>query len=663
MARTPRTGDSREISTAMRRIWTYTRAVNRRPRGSPTDGQPALAQEKVVAGEGTRSLTRTDLVAVGLLVLFLVALFLWLTLISPRPYTIVENDLENDYFYNSLTYHDGYACLGSRHPGMPARFSFLILFRLFGADTGPQLQAALNWSYGGIFLLTAAAVVWFHVRVRSFAAPWPSFLAAIVALTTPPAMGFYNHFGSDSFVLPFGLVLVGLGWTMLRGGRPPLPGAMAGVGAVSGLCLSTKLTFFPIVMALGLSLTLAAVLRSDSQLAAGGPRSQPRRAFAAATSFWFALAAAHLLICLPLGTGLFWVWRHTLTRPDAFPTGGSVLYQVARSAAHLLEVDPGLMALLVASVAVLIWRAVGRWLGLAVPARAVVSPTVPEVVFLVGSLAGLAYTLAASSFAVGTFRDAGFSLRNTGPSLLVLPVLILCAWGGSQASGRSTGSSKWALLAAVVVATFATAAHVARRERFLGDYTRYSAAATGRFAELRRPGTRVAVWEKNACGTLGEINFRLWGNYRWYRQDAYDDITLSRFPEFTFFPLRDVGRPDRPPDTGLPPVQHSRRGAARLVALLAAPIHRVQQACLPYRDTSEYGRVEGRRAFFTGEGRGVEVSLIAYPASHERRELRVTRAELLELISARLGPAECWEEDLGGLRWVLIRIADRPSGQ
>jgi hypothetical protein len=591
--------------------------------------------------------------------LFLASLFVWLTFLSPRPYTTVEGDIENDYFYNSLTESQGYAVLGSAHPGRPARLAYRLLFSVFGTDTGPTLQRALNWAYAGVFVLTAGTAVWFYLYTRRMSTPWIALLALMAALTTPPALAYYNHFGSESFVVPFGLLLVGLGWTYLSSGLCPTLGRMAGIGAVGGLCLSTKLSFLPLVLPLGLALSLAAAVPRAAAVGEGDPgRVRGRRAALTMAAFWGALVFVHVLLCLPLGMDLAWLWHEDLTRTDAFPRGGSFLAQAFHSVTLLFRVDPGLVFILALAVGVLLTRAIRTGLDRRGSARAAVWEAAPRVVFVVAAFAGLVYTLAASSFMVGMFRDAGFDLRNAGPSLLLVPVLVLYAWGphGGRSPVRGVPNTAWAVLAIVALVCSSTAFHVVRREKFLRDYARYSAAAMARFAELREPGTRVAFWEKNAGEVLGEATWRFWGNYRWYRQDSYDDVTLARFPHLTFFPLRSLGgyNPDRSirTDAGHSAVPNR----PFLISFARTLAHRTLGAWFPPRDTSNYGRAKGEPRLFVGERRGIKVSVIVYPAAQERQEIRMPRAQLLEIIEQHLGPAKCWEEDLGGMRWVIIKV-------
>lgn len=614
-----------------------------------------------------RPILRVDRLDAGLLsglLLFLAMLFVWLTFLSPRPYTTVEGDIENDYFYNTLIESEGYSSLGSAHPGRPARFAYRLLFWVFGTDTGAGWQLALNWSYAGVFLLTAGVAVWFYLYMRRFTAPPIAFLALTTALTTPPVLAHYNHFGSESFVVPLGLALVGVGWAQLGSNRPPAPGFMAGIGALAGLCLSTKLSFLPLVLSLGLALCLAAAI---PQVSAAGEsdsgRARGRRFFIAVICFWGMAILVHGLTCLPLGLNFVSLWQHSLTRADAFPRGGSFLGQAFHSVTLLLRVDPGLVFILALAVGVLLTRAIRTGLDRRGRARAAVWEAAPRVVFVVVAFLGLVYTLAASSFIVGMFRDAGFDLRNAGPSLLIVPVLVLYAWGphGGRSPARGVPNKTWAVLAIVALVCSSTAFHVVRREKFLRDYARYSAAAMARFAELREPGTRVAFWEKNAGEVLGEATWRFWGNYRWYRQDSYDEVTLARFPDLTFFPLRSIGgyNPDRSirTDAGhsVAPDRPFPISFARTLA------HRTLGAWFPPRDTSNYGRAKGKARLFVGEGRGIRVSVIVYPAAQERQEIRMPRAQLLEIIEQHLGPVRCWEEDLGGMRWVIIRAVSGAS--
>lgn len=598
----------------------------------------------------TPRLSRVDTAVLVALVLFMIGLFVWLTFASPRPYTIVEGDIENDYFYNTLTESEGFAELGSAHPGRPARWAYLVLFRLFGTDTGPSLQIALNWGYFFTFVATAGAAVWFYRLVRHHVPSAIALLAVLTSLVTPPALAYYNHFGSESFIVPSGLILVGITWHLLRAKCPPSLMMMVVVGVVAGMCLSTKHSFIPMVIAvfaaLGLSTLVHHTLRDNGTLNFWATLTVFSVRFGAMCA---ATALVHGLTCLPLGLQFIRLWRNTLTRPDAFPGDAPFVAAFAQSVWRLTEVNPVLVICWLVSLGIVVLWGIRNAPG--------TREAIPLGLFVFIANAALVYTLASSAHALHTFYDVGFELRNAGPSFLAIPATILTAWSLRRAPASPDHRFEvagFATCLALVVS--ATTIHMDRRERFLQDYARYSTAAMQRFAELREPGTRIAFWERNSGQSLGDAAFRFWGNYKWYKQRAYDEETLKRFPGYTFFPLRDMHRmhrdqsaEDRARRDDSPPEgwwHRLKRTAAR----------KTLASWFPDRDTADYGWINGLRRLYVGEEAGVEVSAFVFTVAQERQELKIPRADLIDQIEDRVGPVQSWEEDLGGQRWVVIKV-------
>jgi hypothetical protein len=601
--------------------------------------QPLCGGQAVEGGLG-----RADAALLGIALLFLAVLFLWLTFVRPRPYTIMENDLENESFYNSLTLRDGFYAQGPGHPGTPARYAYLFLFSIFGTDTGPHWQTAMNWAYGALALLTAVAAVGFYLVVRRSHAAGVTFLSLACALTSPPGLNHLNHFGSDALILPAGLLLIGLFWATLVRNRRPGGSALLAFGALCGLCLSIKLSFAPLVAVLVAVLATAILTCWREQ-----PFGLVQRLESIA-SLCAAMVVTHVVVCLPLQTDLINLWRFTLARSQSHLGSGSWLLQAVQSTWLLFTVNPILTAVIAVASAVATARVVSSLRGLR--GRALTA-AVPSLLLVAGSAVALAYGLMVSAKLVGKFQDAGEALRYAGPVLLVVPLFVLIATPDRMAGKRS---GTWVLaVTGIAMMVSSGAIYAARRDRFIVTEERSAVAVTKRLAELREKGTRVAFWNHASRAAFGEATFRLWGNYLWYRQEAYDDETLARFPQYTFLRLREIRVPDIasevPSRSAAPPSSGWFRSVVRRALHWRIP------GWFPHRDTSAYGMVNGRSALFTGEARGVRVSVVAYPLADERYDLHVTRGQLLDLLARRLGPLKAWEEDLAGKRWVIIKVA------
>jgi hypothetical protein len=225
--------------------------------------------------------------------------------------------------------------------------------------------------------------------------------------------------------------------------------------------------------------------------------------------------------------------------------------------------------------------------------------------------------------------------------------------------------SFWIVSLAFAVMASSTAIHLIRRSAFLEAEVRRSTLVTARLDELRVPGTRIAFWDRASGASFGEATFRLWGNYRWYRQKSYDEETLARFPGYTFFRLREI----RSINTQASSVSSAaEQSSVSLIRSGMRSVWRTIMQCripgwFPPRDVSGYYTSEGgRRVLFTGEEAGLRVSLVAYPKHDEERE-RVTGTEIVDAVSSRLGPVNVWEETFGDEVWVLLQPVEGQRGR
>ena len=271
--------------------------------GAPTVGS--------VAGGCVLPITRRDgwvLAAIGALLLGLLVFFL---LVSPRPYTLFECDTESSYFFTSQVWADGFVGPGEFHPGVFARYTYLLLFRLFGRSTGEPLQHALNISYVLVAVLYFIAAGLAYLVLRRVESRGASLCAVLAALTAPTSLLFLNNFGGDSFVLVFALPLFAWSWVVFRGGHDPTGTEMLGLGVLAGLSMAAKLVVVPAVLAVGAGGSVACFAGCRTP-----GRSFPDllRRLLRAGVFWVAAPASHLIACLPLHVALLTVWKRTLGR-------------------------------------------------------------------------------------------------------------------------------------------------------------------------------------------------------------------------------------------------------------------------------------------------------------------------------------------------------------
>jgi len=478
-----------------------------------------------------------------------------------------------------------------------------------------------------------------------------------------------NYFGSDSFILAFGLPTITIFWKLLENSREADKGKLLLCGLGMGACLAIKFSFFPVALALLLAGTLHVLLTRHADM-----RDMEK------TTRCSLAKKLMLVLILPISMGICFL---VLTVPmfGRLPITLLVLF-FRQVIGHPTLNELGKFfekfglpfgAILPLAILIIIAATVGVYLLIrnSHGSKAAGRPgserarDVPEFdyisggLFLLLMLSAFIYTTATVSFSL---VGPGVSLRNASPCALFIPFLILYCYRLSYARGflarvHTKKLQVWLIAASTLVAAFAVGLHLGRRHKFIQNHKVRSTSTIDTFRTLSRPDSRIAFWDGSPDDMLGEVGFHFWGNYR-YAADYFDDFLIERFPHYTFFRLREIERLIREsvkgrgaPTTRL---QASNNLTNRKVGGLhdrARRIYRWWHQVFP----NPYGGKTSE--IVTGEAYGVEVSSIAFPEVEGRYELRgTTLPELLSLIRSRFGTPNVRTQSIQGINWVVIDV-------
>lgn len=472
-------------------------------------------------------------------------------LVSPRPYTVSEIDIEHDYYYNAKLIATGGAVGSSHHPGTPVYYLSSVLLRLSGDDLS-RTQRFFDLAYGLVALASAGALAFFCVTVVRGAGLGAASLALGLVLSWPPVMSYWGYYGADSWSLALGLVAVSLFWKDLSSADgSALPGILC--GAAAGVGLAVKMTFLPLLLSLLVGKALLTAGRCRRAWKEDGAERPKRLAAVGVFSLGLpvAFAAAYVVATLPILGRLPAVWLHTFQREEVRPPAGAFAASLGSGLADLWRWNPALV--LAAGFAVAAFFATGAALlarslrrgstgaPVLAPATRGTFDTLAAGAFLGVLVLAFCYTIA-SSVVVTPGAELGIRLRNTVPSAVVLPLMVLFVdrarrdMLGGELGRRSTALAAGLGILCVLLAWTAIARH---RHAFVE--TRDARAKEVR-ARLRPPSPlRLAFWTESADDHFGEMSFHFWGNYR-YGYDRFDAELLRRYPDFTFLRLRDFSR-------------------------------------------------------------------------------------------------------------------------
>ena len=264
-------------------------------------------------------------------------------LVSPRPYTISEIDIEHDYYYNARLIAQGQPLGSSHHPGTPVYYLSSVLLRLSGLELA-KTQRFLDIAYGMVALASAGALVFFCLKVLRRG----SFGAAVTALglllSWPPVMSYWTYYGADSWSLCLGLLAVSFFWIDVSSpDRSVMPGILS--GAAAGIGLAVKMTFLPLVLSLLVGKAVLTAGRCGRGWREGSP-GRPRRlgtALVSAAALPVAAALSYGLVTLPIIGRLPAVWLQTFQREEVRPPAGAFAASLGAGLVDLWRWNPALV--------------------------------------------------------------------------------------------------------------------------------------------------------------------------------------------------------------------------------------------------------------------------------------------------------------------------------
>jgi len=589
---------------------------------------------------------------------------IYTTALDPRPYYILETDIENDYYYNARLLEAGRPLHSTYHPGTPIQFLGYLILLLSGPEI-ESTQSFFNIAYFVVSLVTALSVSVFAFILLRKNPVGLCIMTLATIIAWPSFLTYMNYFGSDSFILAFGLPTITIFWKLLENSREADKGKLLLCGVGMGACLATKFSFLPVALALLFAGTIHVLLTSrDIEKTT---RCSLAKKLMLVLILPISMGICFLVLTVPMFgrlpfTLLVLFFRQVIGHPtlnvlgEFFETFGLPFGAIFPLA---------ILIIIAATVGVYLLirnshgsKAAGR------PGSDRASD-VPEFdcisggLFLLLMLFAFMYTTATVNF---SSVDPGIALRNVSPCALFIPFLILYChrliYARRSRSRTNTRQSRVPLIiASVLVAAFAVGIHLDRRHKFIQNHKVRSTSTIDTFRTLFRPDSRIAFWDGSPDDMLGEVGFHFWGNYR-YAADYFDDFLIERFRHYTFFRLREIERLIREsvkgrgaPTTSL---QASNNLTNRKVGGLhdrASRIYRWWHQVFP----NPYGGKTSE--IVTGEAYGVEVSTIAFPEGVGRYELRgTTLPELFSFIQSRFGTPNVRTQSIQGINWVVIDV-------
>jgi len=590
-------------------------------------------------------------------------------LVSPRPYTVSEIDIEHDYYYNAKLLVQGQPVGSSHHPGTPVYYLSSVLLRLSGSELS-QTQQFFSTAYWLVALASAAVLAYFCSTVLRGVGLWAALMAQGLVLAWPPVLSYWSYYGADSWSLCLGLLAVSFFWIDVSSpDRKMTPGILC--GAAVGVGLAVKMTFLPLLLSLLLG---KAVLTAGRWRRAwrSSPEGRPKRLgalLASSTGFPVACASAYLLSTMPIVGRLPAVWLSTFQREEVRPPSGAFGGSLASGLLDLWQWNP---ALVLAG-----WLAIGGWVAVcaALAVRSLLGqrkdPSAPDSpgngnfdyaaagAFLGVLLLAFSYTIA-SSVTVTPGAELGIRLRNTAPSALVLPLMVLFVDRARHEVVRDWfGSKSMAILAGLGALSFVLAwtAIARHRQAFVEKRDVRSKQVQAILAPPSQPPHRLAFWTESADDHFGEMSFHFWGNYR-YGYDWFDAELLRRYPGFTFLRFRDYARLPRAgaPLPGIPaPAGRESENRPTSRYGWAGDLYWRVSHWLPRAFPKTVSPYQRQLGLVMGEKSGIKPSVFAFEES-QMFELRgIPLSSYVRTLEDRYGALGLEKVTIAGEKWFVLR--------
>lgn len=595
--------------------------------------------------------------------------------LAPRPYFVREMDLEPDYYYNSLVAHAGDPVPGTHHPGTPVYYLGALLLTVSGTGV-ENTQRFFTLSYFVIALLTGAGLVAF-VRLTLRRTPFGiSLLALASILVWPPWLTFMNHFGSESFIVAFGMPTLAVFWKSLECGGVSRRRLLLASGVGVGLCLATKMTFLPVAAALGAATFAGALLGRRGELRDGWACASRVCRDAAGRAGWFLLGTvvSFAVWTAPIASRLPRVAYVTLKRPEAYPSGPPIASFVAVYK-HLVEANWvfALSLIVMCGLFVVVLSGYARTAFAASSSRSrEMTRVTDEGCFDVSTasiclalLAGGFWYAMTSSVTVVKGYEAGIGLRNVSACALFVPFMVASLWTVLTRWHRARWTaSPWFQIGSALLALLMLGSgvrfHAVRRHTFIASQEALMTAVDKHLAAFRAPGARIAFWNGVSNDIVArEASFHFLGDMT-YAFGRFDKALLRAYPDYTLFDIRYATALERDAAPPQPTLHATRSKFGALGSAAWSLIDRPAPYNTVYSD-------------FIGESAGVRLSLIVFPEAELSRMLRQAQAQnpgtvltadlLLAHIREHTGARDVSRETIGGITYLLLttRLGGTPQ--
>ena len=577
---------------------------------------------------------------IGVLTAGLLALFLYNTVVAPRPYFTVEHDGEADYYYNARLAAFGLPVEGLHHPGTPVYYLGALLLQLSGTDLD-RAPTFFRYSHFALLLLQAAGLALFVSIVLTRTPTGVVLLTLASVLAWPSFLAYSEYFGPEPLVVALGLPTLAVFWAAVHSRAPADRRWLLLAGIGLGVCLAVKLSFIPVAGAMLLAL---AVRMLDTN-----GRDRDRRSRLATFALLPAGAAMSFLIATaPIFGRLPDVPQHLA---DHGNLGELSIAGLGKSLAWLLQVSPLYFGATALAVALFLYLLVSDLRGRASAAPVDKNGDRAGGVLVLVMVVALVYLLAKSEVWAsvptadvgGWLRresNPGVVLRQLGPSALGLPFVVLYCYRQARrrwpaARFDASGPQLALSLAGVAIMAWALASYVTLRADVIASDRESVAAVRARISSLVPEGARTAVGGLDYGGSIGEAGFHLWGSHR-HAGGAFDDEVLAEYSQYTL-----------------------------LLGLGAAPSR------LDGEDGGLLGEwlwgkvspppIKENGTLVVGEDAGLTPALIAFPARHYNYRLwpegGVGESELVAALRDRFGAATLWRETVAGNKWVFVSLS------
>ncbi len=567
------------------------------------------------------------------MVLLVAGLYVWMTFLEPRPYSIILTDVEVDYYYNARLAHQGLPVAGIHHPGTPIQFLGALILATVGADIA-LAQNFFNFAYLVLAVLTILALFFFVRTTLKDLPPGVAFLALATVVAWPTFSFYLNKFGADAFVVISGLPAITFFWRALGKELIPRYRHLFLCGAFVGLSLAIKMSFVPLAVALLAGCMIRGLIAFFCYLSEGGRLA----------GFWrFALlplampAGAWLtykLFTLPIHERVPDIWNErlggsglTFGLREMAERAGDVLLAMATANWLLVCVLIAIVCVFLFCVCALVYRSFSS--GIRGTLHSITKERFDHLsgaAFLLIALPAVLLLLATEATATRTAVVAvGQGLRNVFPVALVFPFVIVFCWRTYfvHRDGfliRNKFFQPALLVISLLAISLTVSVFLRERHGFMNLHAKRIENAQKAIMQSLLPGTRVAVWDGTALHALGEVSFHWWGNYR-YARSSFDADIGSAYPSFTQFRLLDlVARLREKQDSN----------TATTMELIAMQRH------------------------------GDPVSMIAIPVVELESSLASTTSDpvhrFIEFAEGHYEVQEHWKQSINDVDWIFVRL-------